>query len=100
MVKRYVAANSITKAAGVLFKADGLRGGKYDINNQGGVSTDFIGQNYAYPDGDYQTREQIEAAHRKWQQGFFYFLATDASLPQSVRDENEQLWAGGRRVHR
>jgi hypothetical protein len=87
LLRRYVAANGITNVRGSLLKLDSLRGGKFDLNNQGAVSTDFIGQNYAYPDGDYATREQIVRNHREWQQGLLYYLATEPSLPASIRSE-------------
>ena len=35
---------------------------KTDTNNHSAISTDNIGQNYDYPDGDYAKREQIVAA--------------------------------------
>ncbi len=37
-------------------KIDMVTPEKTDINNNGGFSTDFIGMNYDYPDGDYTTR--------------------------------------------
>jgi len=87
LLLRHVRANNINQVAGKLLKIDAIQGGKYDFNNQGAVSTDFIGQNYAYPDADYQTREEIITAHRRWQQGLLYFLASDPRLPQSIRNE-------------
>ena len=42
---------------------------KTDTNNQGAVSTDFIGQNYAYPTPATRSRKKIIARHRLWQQG-------------------------------
>jgi hypothetical protein len=87
LLKRYIPANSITSVKGKLLKIDSIRGGKFDLNNQGPVSTDFIGQNYAYPDATYATRDQIVQEHRDYQQGLLYFLATDPSLPASIRTE-------------
>lgn len=87
LLRRYIAAENITTVKGKLLKIDATRNGKFDINNQGPVSTDFIGQNYAYPDGDYATRAQILQAHREYQQGLIYFLATDAGLPATIRNE-------------
>jgi hypothetical protein len=52
-------------------------GGKFDVNNNGGISTDYVGANHAYPDADYATRAQIVAAHRSYEQGFLYFLSHD-----------------------
>jgi hypothetical protein len=87
LARRYIAANNITGVRGKLLKLDAIKGGKFDLNNQGAVSTDFIGQSYSYPDASYATREQIVQAHREWQQGLLYFLATDSKLPASIRTE-------------
>ena len=60
---------------------------KTDNNNSGAFSTDFIGANYAYPEGDYATRERIWKEHENYTRGFLTFLATDPRVPQAVRDE-------------
>ncbi len=60
---------------------------KTDINNNGPFSTDFIGQNYAYPDADYATRAQIWQAHEDYTLGFVYFLATSPRVPENMRAE-------------
>ena len=59
--------------------------GKTDVNNNGGFSTDFIGQNYLYPDGSYAEREKIWKAHEDYTRGFLHFLATDSRVPESIR---------------
>ena len=69
--------------------------GKTDINNNGGFSTDFIGANYAYPDGDYATRQKIWKEHEEYIRGFVYFLATSPRLPQHLRDEMN-AWGAAR----
>jgi len=61
--------------------------GKTDINNKGAISTDFIGQNYNYPEGDYDTRQQIWEAHKNYTRGLFYFLATDPRVPAAVQQK-------------
>ncbi|MGH7951067.1 MAG: FAD-dependent oxidoreductase [Limisphaerales bacterium] len=61
--------------------------GKTDINNNGPVSTDFIGQNCNYSEANYTTRMQICQAHRNYIQGLFYFLATDPRVPSNVRSQ-------------
>jgi len=61
--------------------------GKTDINNNGGFSTDFIGENYDYPEGSYQRRAEIWQAHEDYIRGFVYFLATSPRVPQNVREE-------------
>jgi len=60
---------------------------KTDTNNGGGFSTDFIGQNYEYPEADYETREEIVEAHLKYQQGLMWTLANNPRVPESVRNE-------------
>jgi hypothetical protein len=60
---------------------------KTDINNNFGFSTDYIGQNYAYPDADYATRETIVRQHRDYQQGLMWTLANHPRVPEPVRAE-------------
>lgn len=60
---------------------------KTDINNQKGFSTNFIGQNYNYPDGSYKERQNIIEAHRNYQQGLMWTLANHPRIPKVVRNE-------------
>ncbi|MCE5310495.1 MAG: FAD-dependent oxidoreductase [Acidobacteriales bacterium] len=64
--------------------------GKADFNNRGGFSTDYIGKNYQYPDGDYATRARIWKEHEEYQKGFYYFLATDPRVPKALQDQMNQ----------
>lgn len=59
---------------------------KSDVNNSGAFSTDDIGMNYDYPDGDYATREKIAAEHRDYQLGLMWTLANDARVPAKLRE--------------
>lgn len=59
---------------------------KTDTNNQKGFSTDFIGQNYDYPEADYDGRAKIVERHRHYQQGLMWTLAYHPRIPQQVRD--------------
>ena len=65
--------------------------GKTDINNNGGFSTDFIGENYDYPKGSYARRAEIWQAHQDYIRGFVYFLATSPRVPENMRAEM-QSW--------
>ena len=58
---------------------------KTDTNNHGSFSTDNIGMNYDYPDASYDRRREIIAEHRRYQQGYCYFLANDPRVPEDVR---------------
>jgi FAD dependent oxidoreductase/NPCBM-associated, NEW3 domain of alpha-galactosidase len=59
--------------------------GKTDFNNNGAVSTDNIGRNYEWPDGDYRERERIFQDHVTYQQGLLWFLANDERVPAGIR---------------
>jgi len=69
--------------------------GKTDINNNGGFSTDFIGANYDYPEGDYATRARICQAHEDYVRGFVYFVVTSSRVPENMRKEM-QTWGPAR----
>ncbi|HEX8912139.1 MAG TPA: FAD-dependent oxidoreductase, partial [Humisphaera sp.] len=60
---------------------------KTDTNNRTGVSTDFIGQNYDYPEASYEEREKIAERHRAWQQGLMWTLANHPRVPEKMRAE-------------
>jgi hypothetical protein len=68
---------------------------KTDTNNQKGFSTDFIGQNYAYPEASYEEREKIAERHRKYQQGLMWSLAYHPRIPEKVDEyERGDGWQG------
>ena len=60
---------------------------KTDSNNRDGFSTDFIGQNYTYPEASYREREEIIARHRAYQQGLMWTLANHPRIPEEIRTE-------------
>lgn len=60
---------------------------KTDTNNNGPFSTDYIGMNYEYPEGDYATRERIAKEHEDYTRAFTWFLATNPRVPKHIRDE-------------
>jgi len=59
---------------------------KTDTNNQKGFSTDFIGQNYDYPEASYEERDRITDRHLKYQQGLMWTLAYNPRIPPQVRE--------------
>jgi hypothetical protein len=63
-----------------------LPGKKTDINNNGAISTDFIGMSWEYPNAGYADRRHIWHATRDYVQGLFYFLATDPRSPPKMRE--------------
>ena len=66
-------------------KFDPIPNHKTDTNNHGPLSTDNIGANYDYPTADYDRRREIIDEHRRYQQGWLYFIANDPSVPAEVR---------------
>jgi hypothetical protein len=60
---------------------------KTDTNNKHGFSTDFIGQNFNYPEADYAEREQIVERHRNYQKGLMWTLAYHPRMPGNIRNE-------------
>ena len=64
---------------------------KTDANNNFAFSTDNIGMNYDYPDGDYATRERTIREHIQYQQGLMWTLANHPRVPARIR-EHFQTW--------
>lgn len=59
---------------------------KTDTNNNFAVSTDNIGMNYEYPDGDYAKRAVIWKEHEDYQKGLMWTLANHPRVPEKVRE--------------
>ena len=60
---------------------------KTDTNNCLGFSTDFVGQNWAWPEASYAERAKILQAHLDYQQGLMWALANHPRVPDWVRNE-------------
>jgi hypothetical protein len=60
---------------------------KWDFNNRGPFSTDYIGANWEYPNTGYQKRREIWQDHINYTKGLFYFLAHDPRVPRSLQEE-------------
>jgi hypothetical protein len=69
----------------VFVKFDPIPNNKIDKNSAGPLSTDFVGRNYAYPDGSYEDRRRIYQEHKSFTQGLLWFLSNDARVPEKVR---------------
>ncbi len=59
---------------------------KTDTNNHGPISSDFIGANWQWPCATYEERERLFQQHVSYQQGFYWFMANDPSIPSRYRD--------------
>jgi hypothetical protein len=60
---------------------------KTDTNNRLGFSTDYIGQNYEYPEASYEERERIKERHRQYQKGLMWTLAYHPRMSEHIREE-------------
>ena len=60
---------------------------KTDINNRGGFSTDMIGVNWDYPEGDNTKRQVIIKEHLDYTLGLLYFFGHDIRVPEIMRTE-------------
>lgn len=60
---------------------------KADVNNNGPLSTDFIGRSWDYPEGSYARRDAINQEHLLYTQSLIYFLANDPAVPATMREE-------------
>ncbi len=58
---------------------------KTDMNSKGAVSSNLVGGNYEYPNGDYATRDRIFQAHKSWHQGLLWFVQNDSRVPEKYR---------------
>ena len=64
-----------------------IAGNKWDFNNRGPFSTDYIGASWDYPEANYRRRAEIWQDHVNYTKGLFYFLTTDPRVPPPTRDE-------------
>ncbi|WP_018630972.1 FAD-dependent oxidoreductase [Niabella aurantiaca] len=86
LLLRYLSVRPV-KQLGQILKMDRMPNRKTDINNQGPFSTDMIGMNYDYPDGDYATRERIFQKHVGYTKGLLYFIGNDPRMPLHLRKQ-------------
>ena len=69
------------------FNVSSMPNGKTDMNNNGALSTDYIGMNYTYPTNSYAARAQMDTEHREYIQGLIQYLATSPRSPANVRTQ-------------
>lgn len=66
-------------------KHDAIRGRKTDTNNNGAISSDFIGAGHAWPAASHEERQKLFREHVAWAQGLWWFYANDPAVPAGVR---------------
>ncbi|MEZ0297941.1 MAG: FAD-dependent oxidoreductase [Candidatus Methylacidiphilales bacterium] len=80
---RFIEAGGGTKEK--LFRPDTLPNLKTDTNNNGYISTDYVGMNWDYPEADYATRERIAKEHELWIRGFIWTMQNHPRIPEAIR---------------
>jgi len=73
-------------------KWDPIPNAKTDTNNHGAVSTDYIGANYEYPDGNYEVRQRVIERHQVYTKGYLWTLQNNPRVPAPIREWYRQ-WA-------
>ncbi len=71
-------------------KWDPIPNAKTDTNNHGAVSTDYIGMNYDYPEGDYAARDRIIRRHEVYTRGYLWTLQNHPRVPEPLRQYYRQ----------
>lgn len=73
------------KGETTFWKFSAMPNRKTDSNNDGGVSMDYIGMNYDYPEASYKKRRKIDAEHIYWTKGLIWTVQNDPRIPDKVR---------------
>jgi hypothetical protein len=72
---------------GSILKNSMIPNGKTDTNNNGYISTDYVGMNRDYPEADYATRSHIAKEHEQWQRGLIWTLQNHPRIPEKIRKQ-------------
>ena len=65
--------------------------GKTDINANGELSTDYVGESYTWATNTHAGRELTRQKHENYIRGLLYFFGTSPRVPANVRNEM-QAW--------
>ena len=87
LLLRYIEIKKPKNLEDGLLNINLMPGRKTDINNNGPFSTDMIGMNYDYPEGNLMTRKRIIQDHVDYDKGLLYFLGHDKRIPENLRNE-------------
>ncbi len=68
-------------------KLSPLPNGKYDMNNFGPFSTDFLNGSTGYPNGSYAQRAAIHQQTLDYDMGLLYFLQNDPAVPAALHQD-------------
>src|SRR5690606_29905613 len=77
LLARYIQAHRLNNIRQVFYKIDPVPNQKTDINDGCPFSTDYIGANWDYPEGDYDRMEEILEDHHSFTKSLIYFVVHD-----------------------
>ena len=84
--ERYEIYRRYLKEGGQLFKPEANRhNGKTDIGSWHDLSANLYGENWEYPEGDYEKQDSIIQYHRSFTLGLLWFLQNDESVDSLTR---------------
>ncbi len=86
LLRRWLLANPNQPLDAFLFVRK-LPNRKWDINNRGPISTDYIGGSWEYPLAGEARRKEIVERHKSYTQGLIYFLANDREVPARIQKQ-------------
>jgi hypothetical protein len=86
LLRRFLNASKPKSIASIMNLVS-VPGGKTDTNNNGPVSTDFIGGSWAWPTATPAARREIWAAHYAYTTGFLFTLQHDTGVDAALRAE-------------
>ncbi len=87
LLLRYLVVKNPQSLEDGVLNINRMPGRKTDINNNGPFSTDMIGMNYDYPNGNPETRKRIVYDHMNYNKGLLFFLGHDKRVPENLRNE-------------
>ena len=76
--------NGLGKTA--CFQLTRIPNNKVDANMASGISTNYVGGNWDYPEADYETRAKIVKAHETYQKGYVWTVQNHPRIPEEVRE--------------
>ena len=72
------------------FEYDDFEWGKLPNDKRDLNTCDLVGESDAYPEADWEEREEIARRHRQFVLGYLYFFQNDDAVPDSVQEKARQ----------
>jgi hypothetical protein len=83
----YRSKRKIRNDLGIYLSIIMMPNGKTDINNNGPFSTDYINENWNYPEFRYRQRKKFEKEQADYIKGLLYYLGNDTGVIPELRKQ-------------